>query len=61
MKHNGGDVSRLISIQGLIDNGDKPIYRHPADEQPDLVPYTPTVKLIKEELEKNIVFNLITC
>lgn len=31
-----------------------PIYRHPADESPPLLPFSPTVALIKEHVEKAI-------
>jgi hypothetical protein len=40
-------VPRLICIQGTIQDGWEPVYRHPADEQPILVPWTPTVARIR--------------
>tara|TARA_B100000609_G_scaffold199431_1_gene202936 strand:- start:8188 stop:10377 length:2190 start_codon:yes stop_codon:yes gene_type:complete len=41
MNLRGNPVSRLIALQGTIEDGAKPIYRHPADTQPDLVEWTP--------------------
>lgn len=42
MNHKGSQVPRLISIQGdLGPDGEQPLYRHPADEQPELVSWTP--------------------
>lgn len=29
-----------------------PIYRHPADESPPLLPFSPTVQLIREHVQK---------
>lgn len=55
MNHCGGPVPRLISVQGTISaDGTQPLYRHPADEQPELVGWTPTVDLIRKELEKKL-------
>jgi alkylated DNA repair dioxygenase AlkB len=44
MLHKGGAVPRLISIQGDVWKNAFPLYRHPADEQPQLVPWTTTVR-----------------
>ena len=53
MSHKGGEVPRLISIQGNINNdGSYPIYRHPVDEFIKLAPFSPTVLFIKESLEQ---------
>jgi hypothetical protein len=42
MNHKGSEVPRLISIQGDLNrDGSQPLYRHPADEQPTLVSWTP--------------------
>jgi hypothetical protein len=42
MTHKGGSVPRLISIQGEREFGTCfPLYRHPADEQPSTVDFTP--------------------
>lgn len=58
MRQRGKRVPREISIQGTIteENGDEyePLYRHPADEQPELVPWTPTAWKIKERIEQVI-------
>ena len=58
MRQKGGRVPRDISIQGTLinQNGDEyePLYRHPADEQPELVSWTPTALKIKERIEEVI-------
>ena len=52
MHHRGGDVPRKVAVQGEI-SGDmsKPIYRHPADESPPLLPFTPKIENILREVE----------
>ena len=53
MGHRGGQVPRLVAVQGEINkSGEIPIYRHPADESPPLLPFTPMVWKIKREVEK---------
>lgn len=49
MRNRGIQVPRLIAIQGEIDpvTGAQPLYRHPADEQPALVPFTPIVNQLR--------------
>ena len=59
MRQKGGRVPRDISIQGTIikienDNEYEPLYRHPADEQPELVSWSPTALKIKEYIEELI-------
>lgn len=55
MSHMGGDVPRLVAVQGTIaEDGSFPIYRHPADEMPPLLPFSPTMSLIAAEVEKNL-------
>lgn len=55
MSHQGGDVPRLVAVQGQInEDGSIPIYRHPADESPSLLPFSPTVSLIRKEAEKKL-------
>src|ERR1700728_2520319 len=58
MRQKGGRVPRDISIQGTIEiqNNDEyePLYRHPADEQPELISWTPTALIIKERIEERI-------
>ncbi len=50
MHHRGGVVPRELSIQGSSDGGALPLYRHPADEQPALIPWTPTADAIRREV-----------
>ena len=55
MSHQGGEVPRLVAVQGLIaDDGSMPVYRHPSDESPPLLRFTPTVLAIKAETEKHL-------
>ncbi|OTB02750.1 hypothetical protein M426DRAFT_45437, partial [Hypoxylon sp. CI-4A] len=55
MSHQGGEVPRLVAVQGQTNSdGTIPIYRHPSDESPPLLPFSPTVFKIKEVVEKNL-------
>ncbi|KAL2756102.1 hypothetical protein ACRALDRAFT_2136730 [Sodiomyces alcalophilus JCM 7366] len=55
MSHQGGDVPRLVAVQGEVAaDGSMPIYRHPADESPPLLPFSSTVLEIKAEIEKHL-------
>ncbi|KAK3903603.1 hypothetical protein C8A05DRAFT_32673, partial [Staphylotrichum tortipilum] len=56
MSHMGGEVPRRIAVQGAVapEDGSMPVYRHPADESPPLLPFSPTVLAIKEEVERNL-------
>ena len=52
MSHQGGEVPRLVAVQGEVDHqGDMPAYRHPSDESPPLLPFTPTVSEIRRRAE----------
>lgn len=53
MSHQGGDVPRLICVQTWVaEDGSVPIYRHPSDESPPSLPFSPTVLAIKASTEK---------
>lgn len=53
MKQRDSLVPRLISIQGEIcEDGTHPLYRHPVDEQPELINFSPTILKIKNKLEE---------
>jgi nicotinamidase-related amidase/alkylated DNA repair dioxygenase AlkB len=55
MYHRSGKVPRLVAVQGEArPDGSIPIYRHPADESPPLLPFSPTIQSIREEVEKAI-------
>lgn len=55
MSRMGGEVPRRIAVQGEVDgHGNMPVYRHPADESPPLLPFSPTVLAIKSEIEKHL-------
>ncbi|RFU79538.1 isochorismatase family [Trichoderma arundinaceum] len=55
MSHQGGEVPRLVAVQGDVgEDGTMPVYRHPADESPPLLPFSPTVQAIKSEIEKHL-------
>ncbi|CAM4909214.1 unnamed protein product [Rotaria socialis] len=62
MRQKGKRVPREICIQGTItiENHDEyePLYRHPADEQPELVSWTPTAWTIKERIEEILQQNI---
>ncbi|KKA23257.1 Isochorismatase family protein family, partial [Rasamsonia emersonii CBS 393.64] len=52
MYHLSGQVPRLVAVQGaVLPDGSIPIYRHPADESPPLLPFTPTVDRIRQVVE----------
>ncbi len=53
MYSQGLPVPRLIAIQGIFTEG-KPLYRHPADSQPEIQPMTPLVKNISDILSKKL-------
>ncbi|KAH9961923.1 hypothetical protein BC827DRAFT_246255 [Russula dissimulans] len=53
MHHRGGEVPRLVAVQGEIDaDGNYPIYRHPADESPPLLAFSPTTSAIRAHVER---------
>jgi nicotinamidase-related amidase/alkylated DNA repair dioxygenase AlkB len=54
MYHVGGEVPRLVAIQGSVNptDGSKPVYRHPSDQSPPLLPFSPTVDLVRKQAEK---------
>ena len=54
MRHRGGPVPRQIAIQGTVLDGVEPVYRHPADEQPPLVPWTPAVDALRRITEERL-------
>ncbi|KAI9712225.1 MAG: hypothetical protein M1812_006960 [Candelaria pacifica] len=53
MSHKGGEVPRLVAVEGEVDgDGSVPIYRHPADESPPLLPFSPAISAIRDEVQK---------
>ena len=55
MSHRSGEVPRLVAVQGEVGrDGGIPIYRHPADESPPLLSFTPCVEKIRKELERSL-------
>jgi nicotinamidase-related amidase/glutathione S-transferase len=55
MSHRGGDVPRLVAVQGeLAKDGSIPIYRHPADESPPLLPFSSVVSQIRVAVEEKL-------
>ncbi|TAQ90068.1 hypothetical protein B7494_g1615 [Chlorociboria aeruginascens] len=55
MSHQGGDVPRLVAVQGEIaEDGSIPVYRHPADESPPLLPFSASVSLIRKHVEERL-------
>ena len=61
MNHRGNPVPRLIALQGTKSDGVEPLYRHPADEQPPLTAWTPTIDAIRREVEQIIDHPLNHC
>lgn len=52
MRHRNGEVPRRVAVQGEIGNHEAvPLYRHPADESPPFLEYSPTVRKIRDELQ----------
>ncbi|KAL1757031.1 hypothetical protein FB107DRAFT_210245 [Schizophyllum commune] len=52
MYHRGGEVPRLVAVQGRIEkDGRFPVYRHPSDQSPALRPFTRTVDLVRRHAE----------
>ncbi|KAJ5593940.1 uncharacterized protein N7459_000148 [Penicillium hispanicum] len=53
MYHLSGQVPRLVAVQGLPQpDGAIPIYRHPADESPSLIPFTPVVDEVRLAVQR---------
>lgn len=53
MYHAAGEVPRLVAVQGAIgDDFSKPVYRHPSDQAPPLLPFTKHVDIVRKEAEK---------
>ncbi|MDF1660661.1 MAG: alpha-ketoglutarate-dependent dioxygenase AlkB [Planctomycetota bacterium] len=52
MYHRGGLVPRQVAIQGSITEQARPLYRHPADEEPELKLWTPTVNHIRQRVSE---------
>lgn len=52
MYHRTGEVPRLVAVQGLVgEDGSIPIYRHPADESPSLLPFDENVDWLRRKCE----------
>lgn len=59
MYHAGDAVSRLVGVYGeILENGDKPIYRFPTDNEFDLKQWTNSLKTIQYRLSEVIGYNL---
>jgi alkylated DNA repair dioxygenase AlkB len=55
MYHAAGEVPRLVAVQGTIGkDGSMPIYRHPSDQAPPLLPFSNHVDVVRKESEKII-------
>lgn len=53
MYHRTGEVPRLVAVQGDVGtDGSIPIYRHPADESPPLLPFDKNVDYLRKQCEK---------
>ena len=57
--HQGGALPRKFALQCTVnENGDKPLYRHPMDQLPPTVEFTPTVNKIRLIIEKRLGISL---
>ena len=55
MYHVQGEVPRLVAVQGDIgEDGSMPVYRHPSDQSPPLLHFSPTVQLVRNLLQNKI-------
>lgn len=55
MSHRGGDVPRLVAVQGSVaEDGSMPLYRHPADDSPPLLSFSPIISQIRAVVEKKL-------
>ncbi|KAI6779487.1 Isochorismatase family [Emericellopsis cladophorae] len=55
MSHQGGEVPRLVAVQREVaEDGSIPVYRHPSDQSPPSLPFSPTVLAIKKATEKHL-------
>ncbi|OCL10084.1 hypothetical protein AOQ84DRAFT_289986 [Glonium stellatum] len=53
MYHAQGEVPRLVCVQGEFGpDGSMPVYRHPSDQSLPLLHFSPTVQLIREQVQK---------
>lgn len=64
MSHRGGEVPRLVATQGVVEAVDRidasgaldangriePLYRHPADDYPPVLPWTSSVARLRDEV-----------
>lgn len=48
MRNRGHPVPRLVSVQGSQTAETEPVYRHPADEQPALIGWTPMADRLRQ-------------
>lgn len=55
MHHRGGEVPRLVAVQGQVENdGTVPLYRHPADESPPILQFSPAVDSLRKMVERAV-------
>jgi hypothetical protein len=55
MYHAAGEVPRLVAVQGTVgEDGSMPIYRHPSDQAPPLLPFSKHVNIVRKEAEQII-------
>jgi alkylated DNA repair dioxygenase AlkB len=54
MFHAAGEVPRLVAVQGIVGADSIPVYRHPSDQAPTLLPFSKHVDVVRKESEKLI-------
>ncbi|OCK77012.1 hypothetical protein K432DRAFT_385024 [Lepidopterella palustris CBS 459.81] len=53
MYHAQGEVPRLVCVQGEFGpDGSMPVYRHPSDQSMPLLHFSPTVEMIRDQVQK---------
>jgi alkylated DNA repair dioxygenase AlkB len=60
MSHKGGSVPRLVAVQGLIQEDQIPLYRHPSDSLPKVLPFDRTVQRIVSSVEARLGDDIIS-
>jgi nicotinamidase-related amidase/alkylated DNA repair dioxygenase AlkB len=62
MSHRGGEVPRLVAVQGeRAADGAEPLYRHPVDEPTPLATWTPAVDALRRAVEARVGHPLNHC
>lgn len=59
MSHAGGEVPRLVCMQGdIAEDGSMPVYRHPSDQSLPLMQFSPLVRHLRDRAEEFVGHSL---